>query len=223
MRPMMLAFDFDGTLVDTEEAVFHTFNHALQQCGCPRVRREWLGGVIGMPLEQMFRKALPSTSTVAPRDLVRVYRALFDVHGTPLVTPRAGAHELLHYLEKNKIRRSIVSNRGKNSLRALVKHLGWHERFETVLSAEEVQAAKPAPDVVLLALELSALDASEVMMVGDSIWDIEAAHGAGVRSVAIEGGAHGSKRLSAASPTHQFEQLFGLLDWLTSHERPELS
>lgn len=219
MRPKMLAFDFDGTLVDTEEAVVETFNRALVQCGCPQVRRDWLAGVIGMPLAEMFAKALPPTSKVSPRDLVRVYRELFDTYGTPLISPREGAHELLLYLERQGVRRCIVSNRGKTSLRALVKHLGWHERFETVLSAEEVAAAKPSPEIVRRAIELSGLEPSEIWMVGDSIWDIQAAQEAGVKSVAIEGGAHSPKRLSAAKPTLQFEQLLGLLEWLTSSER----
>jgi phosphoglycolate phosphatase-like HAD superfamily hydrolase len=80
-----------------------------------------------------------------------------------------------------------------------------------VTSAADVGEAKPAPDVVQVALERAGVDAEHAVMVGDTVWDIEAAARAGVRCVALRSGGTGGAELSEAGAIAVYDDPADLL------------
>ena len=75
--------------------------------------------------------------------------------------------------------------------RQLLTEYAAREGLHVVQEFEDVETAKPAPDIVQVALEKSGADASEAIFIGDTVWDISAANEAGVACVAVQtGGIH---------------------------------
>ncbi len=82
-----------------------------------------------------------------------------------------------------------------------------------VVNSSDVEESKPAPDIFELALEKSGASPDETVAVGDSVWDIEAASAAGVRTVAVlTGGAYDEEALKAAGAVEVYESCAALLE-----------
>jgi phosphoglycolate phosphatase-like HAD superfamily hydrolase len=93
-------------------------------------------------------------------------------------------------------------------LRAALK---IEEDVATVISAADVGEVKPAPNVVQVALERAGVDAEHAVMVGDTVWDIEASARAGVRCVALRSGGTGGAELSGAGAIAVYDDPADLL------------
>ena len=94
--------------------------------------------------------------------------------------------------------------------------LDIEDAVETVTNAEDVETAKPAPDIVEVALRKAGVDASEAVFVGDSVWDVKAATSAGVVCVAVASGGVPTAELRAAGAAVVYESVQDLLDNLGS-------
>ncbi len=82
-----------------------------------------------------------------------------------------------------------------------------------VVSSEEVEGTKPAPDIFELALKRAGSSPEETVAVGDSVWDVESAKEAGVRTVAVlTGGAFSRAELEEAGAYAVYEDCAELLE-----------
>ena len=91
--------------------------------------------------------------------------------------------------------------------------LGAEGKISGVVSSDEAEEAKPAPDIFGLALERAGFPPEEAVVVGDSIWDIEGAREAGVRVAAVmTGGAFSRAELEEAGAYAVYEDCAELLE-----------
>jgi len=98
-----------------------------------------------------------------------------------LQTPIKGAAELLAFLHKKRVKTALVANANELQTMSLCKRFNF--TFDAVISGEQVEREKPAPDGLLLALNRLSVEPQKAMAVDDSIAGIEAAKGAGFKSV----------------------------------------
>ena len=82
------------------------------------------------------------------------------------------------------------------------------------MSASDVVNPKPSPDPALLALERLGVSAESAIMIGDSVFDLRCARGAGLRSGAVLYGAGNKADLLAETPDYVFTTPTDLLDWV---------
>jgi HAD superfamily hydrolase (TIGR01509 family) len=172
-------FDLDGVLVKSEEAWFL----AVEECG-----RRFRGRAISR--EEFFPTFGQGTqadidvfglSCTAP-ELDAFYIEEFLKHLSSVwVNPDAAS--LFAELEARGIARALVTNSVKTIADALLAHGKLH--LPVRATSDRVKNAKPAPDLVLLACRELGLEPSEVVMVGDSRYDREAARAAGARFVGL--------------------------------------
>lgn len=182
--------DLDGTLVDSVFLHVTTWHEALRRSG--RVVPSWrIHEGIGMGGDRLLPWLLGEhVSDVA--ELEEVHTKLFLEHAEALV-PTPGAHALLDDLHHRKVPFLVATSAGGETADALLAALDNPD--VEVFNADDVESPKPAPDLLVAALEKLGASTDDATMVGDSPWDAEAADRIGVRMLAVRSGGFGDGRL----------------------------
>lgn len=178
-------FDLDGTLADTAPDLAAAANQLRSEHGLPplplaQLRPHTSSGVRGMlhaafdigPHDPRFT-ALSDGFLAHYRSHLCVATRLFD-----------HMHTLLDTLEAHSIKWGIVTNKRSTLTNPLIDTLGLTARACCIVSGDAAPRLKPAPDTLLLACELAALNASRCLYVGDDLRDIQAGRSAGMATVA---------------------------------------
>lgn len=190
--------DVDGTLIDSNDAHARAWEEALGEAGyvVPFARiRELIGMggdqimpiITGLEAEDTEAKRISSR-----RGAIFEERYLADVQAFP------GARELVQRMHANKLRLVIATSAQAEELDGLLAPVDIGELIEEETTSSDAKSSKPAPDVVQAALDKLGLAAGEVLMLGDTPYDIEAASRAGVKTVGLRCGGHDDEKLSGA-------------------------
>lgn len=211
-----VAFDFDGTLADTTTAILATVVDTLAALQLPPIAPERLFALIGLPLAQAF-----AGLGVAPEHVsscVVRYREIFPRHAGG-ITLFPAVRACLTTLAEGRMPMAIVSSRGRRSLLELIEQLSVGEYFAAVLGAEDALNHKPAPDLVLSAAAQLGVAPENILVVGDTTYDILMGRAAGAVTCAVTYGNHDWQRLQSAEPHHRLDSLSEL--WaLLAEDRP---
>jgi phosphoglycolate phosphatase-like HAD superfamily hydrolase len=186
-----MIFDVDGTLVDTNPAHVEAWHRAFKRLGydvpAARIRLEiGKGGdllvpsILGEEAEKRHGEALRKAQkeeflNIAQRERFRVF---------PCVP------ELFEALRQRGIRTALATSSNKKHLQATGASAGVDlpSLAEVLVTKEEAEASKPAPDLVIVAWEKLALVPAECAMVGDTVYDAQACRGAGVVFLGVSSG-----------------------------------
>jgi HAD superfamily hydrolase (TIGR01509 family) len=177
-------FDVDGTLVDT------TFLHAVCWAEAMRQNGQYvpsanLHHAIGMSSDHLLEHCLGGDRDTEKDDaIVHAHLTLYKQWWGRL-TPLPGARDLLRHCRERDLRVVLASSAKDEELAALRSALDADEMIDAATSSSDAGTGKPAPDIVISALNKSGLEAGEVVFVGDAIWDGYAAQRAGVAFVAL--------------------------------------
>jgi len=203
-------FDLDGTLIDSYQAIYLSFQYAYESMGLPPLSYEEARKVVGLGLTITFNDLLGKERTPEALRLFRKkYWEVFPDHTHFL----PGAKELAFELHRRGIRQAIATNKLGRFSRAIVKHFGVEGFFAAILGDEDVALNKPDPEMLFAAIEKLALPREEVVMVGDSLVDIQAAQNTGIRIFAIPSGSTKREALEQAKPTVILDRLTDLLNY----------
>ena len=179
---------------------------------------------IGLPLPVALG-LLIGTGPTGAADAVEIYRMLWRTQVTPRIPQLLypGVREGLAELKRADLRFAVVTGKTQDGADSTVAAAGLNDVIEVVLGYTSVANPKPAPDIALLALEKLGVGGEDAVMVGDSTHDLEMAHRAGVRSIAVTYGALPEAVLRAASPTwvaHSFPEVVRIARGLVNVESP---
>lgn len=173
-----VVFDLDGVLIDSIAIMRAAFERSYRLVvgeGEPPfdVYLSHLGRHMPDTLEIMGLPAeMYDTFVVESRKLVH------------LVNPCPGASDLLLRLRDAKISTAIATGKTRNRAIEVLSATGLLELVDAVVGSDEVANGKPAPDIVLLALEKIGVATASAVMVGDSPLDLQAGQAAGTRVAA---------------------------------------
>jgi HAD superfamily hydrolase (TIGR01509 family) len=190
--------DVDGTLVDSNDAHAHAWVRALKEGGhavpFERVRR-----LIGMGGDKVIPALTGLEADEASGRLIADRRhKIFEQNYLPLLHPQPGAHHLLMLLKERGIRAVVSSSAEEAELAPLLQVAGAEGLVEHAVSKDEAGRSKPDADGIQVALDHLGLPASEVLMIGDTPYDIEAAARAGVKTIAFRCGGWSEQDLADA-------------------------
>ncbi len=189
-----LVFDLDGTLVDSLPDILNSFLHAFDTRGLARPEQAAARALVGRPLDEMYGAFAPAAE-VAP--LSAAYRQHYPQHFTDHTRPHDGVVELLTWLAEHGYLRVVATTKRSGMARALVDAVGLAPYLDHVQGTDAFPH-KPAPDVVLRALE--AVDGRGLWMVGDTVSDILAGKAAGLATYAVGWGTQTLAELKSAEP-----------------------
>lgn len=194
-----IIFDFDGTLVDTRKAIVQAFWETIEACGFSPSKRPGNRGLITLPLESSFRNAGIQDQSSISRAM-HTYDGLFQKIAAWSARPFPGVPETIRRISQTGLRRGIATNEVRENLELLLKSFGLFDMFEASICADEVANAKPATDMICYLLMKLNCEASETLVVGDSVLDLQMGKEAGCLTCAVTYGAHSRQMLSQGGP-----------------------
>lgn len=202
-RPAGIAFDLDGTLVDTVEARIEGWLEVFEAAGISANRGQ-VAPMIGMDGKRLAREiSTASGRELADEEIETIDRAAGEAFDRRNREPRPlpGARVLLDDLGDLGIPWVIATSSRAEQVRASVAALQLPAE-PTIVDGSQVQRAKPAPDLLLRAAERLGMAPGDCWAVGDSTWDIRASRAAGMAAIAVTvGSAVGGDVLREASPS----------------------
>ena len=201
--------DVDGTLMDTNYLHVEAFARAFEEVGerPPRSRLHRQTGKGSGKLISTFVRDARMAERVG--ELHDEYYAQLQERGHPL----PGAKELVASLVQRGYEVWLATSAEPEELEHHLGELGAEGKISGVVSSDEAEEAKPAPDIFGLALERAGVSPEEAVVVGDSMWDIEGAKEAGVRVAAVmTGGAFSRAELEEAGAYAVYEDCAELLE-----------
>lgn len=188
MKHSAVIFDLDGTLLDTLGDLTDAVNHALAKNDYPARTAEEVRGFIGNGMGALIRRAVPRGTTWEESwELIAPCNDYYAEHCTDQTKAYDGITEMLDTLEKEGVKVAVVSNKPDVHAKEICKKF-FGEKVQYVLGETEEIKKKPAPDMVFKAMEELGVDRSQVVFVGDSDADIQAAKNAGVECISVSWG-----------------------------------
>jgi HAD superfamily hydrolase (TIGR01509 family) len=183
--PTVAVLDIDGTLVDSNYQHALAWYRALRSVG--ETYPVWrLHRLIGMGGDQVV-------TAVGGEDLERRVGDLEEM------APLPGARDLLVAIKQRGHRLVLASSAQQRHVDAFLDKLDARGIADAWTSSADVEASKPAPDLLQVALEkLGAPSGTSSVMIGDSVWDVEAAKRAGMPAIVVRSGGFGDDELRGA-------------------------
>lgn len=191
-------FDVDGTLVNSVDAYHIAAGRAVEHLGYPVTREMVCQALNGQ--QNFWELVIPEASLRTDSMIAGLREATMRHWGDILdehVQVFPGLPEALRQLRDRGVRLGIYTGSRGESMPPL-EAAGLLQYFEVVLTAKDVDRAKPHPEGVLRCLEQLGVSAATAAYVGDSIQDMAAGQAAGARTIGMLTGAADSAMLSAA-------------------------
>lgn len=190
--------DVDGTLIDSNDAHTKAWIEAMAEYGY-HVPYEKVRPLIGMGGD----KVLPDTIHLGKdseigSQISKRRAAIFKERYLPQLRPFPGAKELLQEMRDRGLQLAIASSSQPDELKSLLQLVGAEDLVEEKTSSKDVSRSKPDPDVMQVTLQRIGLDAHEVLMIGDTAYDIEAARKVHVGTIAFRCGGWKDADLAGA-------------------------
>ncbi len=196
-----LLFDLDGTLIKTNNQHARAFERAFADFGYA-IPAERIEIEIGKGADQLIPALLGAQAEAKDGDALRKAweRHFLDIIGKEKVAVCAGALELLAACREDGLRLALATSGAESVLEALEDASGvaWRREFEVVTTSKDAPASKPAPHILLAALQKLGISGAVCAMVGDTPYDALASRGAGVACLGVETGGHAPDDLREA-------------------------
>ncbi len=179
-------FDVDGTLVDSVDIHARAWQEAFDHFG-KHVAFDAIRAQIGKGGDQIVPHFLSPREVSAIGDKLEKFRGeIFKRNYLPQVRSFPGTRDLFQRLADDGVKLALASSAKAHELKHYIEIARIGDLIDAKTAAGEVENTKPDPEIVRVALEKLGKPAPEkVRMVGDSPWDVEAAHAAGIACVAV--------------------------------------
>lgn len=213
-KPLLL-FDLDGTLLDTEGAIIQTYRYLLNKYHPElEVTREMELSFLGPSLNEMF--PLYFSGDIAP--IIEEYREYNIKIHPDVVKPIAGAQALLSSLKQQGYHIGIVSTKKRDIVQLGLDLFDMSKDVDVIIGQGEVVIGKPNPEGILKAAEFFNEGHDEMIYVGDTGTDIEAARRAGAYSVGFLFNEERRQKLVDAKPNKIIANLSEIEDLLKENQ-----
>ncbi len=174
--------DFDGTMMNTRDGIINSWKHLFQVLKGENPSEEILKNTFGEPLKVSLAKLFPEHSIDKCLEIYREYQK--DHHGEMMV-PFDGVVETVLALKAKGCKIGLVTSRLDISAEKGLEEAGMLQCFDSLITANKVEKHKPHPEPILKAMSQLDSTKEETLMVGDTLFDLEAAKNAGVKSVLV--------------------------------------
>jgi HAD superfamily hydrolase (TIGR01509 family) len=190
--------DIDGTLLDSNDAHARAWVETFAEFG-KTVRFEDVRRLIGMGGDRLMPKVsgIEEDSELGQKISER-RRALFLESYLPELRPFPKVRNLLEALRRRDLTLVIATSAGAEELKPLLRQAQVLDLIDAKTSSGDAEESKPAPDIVEAAVRRSGLEAEQLVMVGDTPYDVTASARAGVPCIALRSGGWGDEELRDA-------------------------
>ena len=198
-----IILDMDGTLVDTNDAHAQAWVEALEAFGYA-VSFEVVRPLIGQGGDKIVPRLTGMADDSEIGKEIAAHRSdLFEKRYLDAVTAFPKTRELVARLRDADLKVVVASSSRRDHLDRLIAAADIGDLIDSATSASDVDESKPAPDVIEAALGKLAIAPEQVLMIGDTPYDIEAAARVGVRTIALRCGGWNDEHLTGAVAVYE--------------------
>lgn len=209
-----ILFDFDGTLIDTNEIIVNTLNETALKFTGSVLSEEKLQSILGKPLAVQMKEIKEEQW----EELDAFYRYYYRLHRDAFTKIFRGTKDMLDGLKSLGCVLGIVSNKGQSGIQHGLEMFDLNSYFDVVVSSEDVVYKKPHVECIEKALAVLEGTLSETMIVGDSIHDIECGKNAGIKTVLVDWSIADKNKILELKPDYVIESPENLID-IIDHKR----
>ena len=178
----LLAFDLDGTLIDSRLDLVNAVNCMRQSMNLEPIDNERVIRMVGNGINSLVRRAVADADVDVDTALKRMKRFYADnlLESTCLYP---GVASGLAELQKQNLRLAVVTNKVADATATILEALGIAGYFCDIIGGDDIYPLKPEPDSLLALQQKYNLDARDCWMIGDNYTDLEAGRRAGFRRI----------------------------------------
>ena len=206
----LIIYDLDGVLVDSSDAICLSFNAALEDAGEAPCSDEEIRGMIGVPLDEMYRRVLPRERWGLVEGCFKRYREVFMDVSLEHARILHGVEATLSHFEEESLQQCLATNKSTPEAEKILDHLGIDAYFDLIVGYDDVSSPKPSPEMILLTLDAMGAEPEEAILVEDSPTGLAAGKDAGVFTVAVTTGFHDAGVLADSKPDYIIDEIKGL-------------
>ena len=197
-----VVLDVDGTLVDSVYVHVDAWARAFAEAGVD-VPSWRLHRAIGMGADRLVTEVAGEDVETQHGDRVRDRHDALFVERIDEVRPLPGAADLLAALGERSVTVVVASSGNPDQTQRLLEAVGGPDVLESVVTSADAEETKPAPDLVDAAVE--SVRGDRALVVGDAVWDMEAARQVGRPCVGLLSGGFGEAELRDAGATWVYD------------------
>lgn len=208
-----VVYDLDGTLIDSAKDMQVAVSNVLADHGLPPVTEDDVRFFMGQGSKITMSKAFAkygkmldeAALSAVTREFVRYYEADPVSHTTAF----DGVAEVVARFARLGLKQGVCTNKFEKPSRMILEHLKLMPPISDVAGADSFPVRKPDPRHILMLVERMGGDPKRTVMIGDSIHDVEAAHGAGLPAVLVSWGytVRPARELGADAVIERFDTL----------------
>ena len=211
----VLLFDLDGTLVDSATDLHRAMNMSLNALQLPTVTeaqvRVWVGKGTALFCQSALQHLTGKVDPAQQQQLLDTFLKIYNADPCVETQPFDGIVEFLEWGLAQKKTMICVTNKPELPARAIVDHLGMTHYFADVIGGDRFEERKPHPRQLLHCVEQYAQSKDQVLMIGDSSNDVEAARRAGIDCVVVSYGYNHGENILDCQPQQVVDNLCELI------------
>ena len=191
-------FDIDGTLVDSNDAHAESWVETFAEADYD-VPFEVVRPLIGMGADKLLPKTVGLRhDSEAGKKLIKRRSEIFREKYLPHLRALPGSRALVQRVRSDGLKAIVATSAKDEELQGLLKAAEVADLMEEKATASDAKRSKPDPDIVKAAIAESGIPSDNLVMIGDTPYDIEAAARATVRAVAFRSGGWSDEKLEGA-------------------------
>jgi HAD superfamily hydrolase (TIGR01509 family) len=206
-----IIFDLDGTLTQTNELIFATFNHVTEKYIGKTYKPDEITKMFGPPEEIAIERLIGKERI---DEAMYDFYSFYEKHHPRMANAYDGIRETLEYLKSKQLRLAIFTGKGKRSTLISLDILGIKNYFDTVITGSDVENHKPSAEGITKVMKEFGVAPHQVLMVGDAVADVKAAHEAGVKIAAVLWDSYGKDKVMQLEVDYTFHNVPEFFGWL---------
>jgi phosphoglycolate phosphatase len=224
--PILIVFDCDGTLANSQHVITEAMRFAFQSTGLVAPERSIVLRILGLSLDEAAAALAPDQCQAKRDEVVRVFRersTALRLNANAREPLFPGAASLLRKLaEREDVILGLATGKSRRSVARIIEQNDLRGIFTTIQTADEAPS-KPHPAMLFQAMKETGVSPETTVMIGDTTYDIQMAVSADVASIGVTWGYHTMgelRRAGAKRIVHSFAELAGTLDGGAVFARP---
>ena len=206
-----IVFDMDGTLTQTNQLIYDSFNYIAQKYADRSYSFQEITAMFGPPEEgALLAIVKPEQLNEVMRDYLSFYRS----HHNQLARLYPGIEEILKYIKKRKKTLALFTGKGTHTTKITLQKFRIDKYFDYLVTGNDVVNHKPSSEGLQIIMDKFMLKPYEVLMVGDAISDVKAAHEAGVKIAAVLWDSYAKEKILQMETDFTFHNVQEFHSWL---------
>ena len=205
-----IIFDIDGTLTETNELIYATFNHVIGKYLNTTYTSQEITALFGPTAETIIRDLIKENTEEAVED----YFNFYESNHFSMAKVYDGISEIIIGIRNLGIPLSIYTGKGRRSSMITLKQAGLIDYFDMIVTGDDIADHKPSPEGVDMFVEKFGLTREKVLMIGDAPADVKAARATGIKIASVLWDSYAKEEVMKMGSDYYFNTVEDIKEFL---------